>query len=115
MWWLWDMQQMYQKYSELQKKLSKTLIRSKDWWIVIDITADTKIQDVKIEDESLLNPDNKEQLETAIKNAITKWQQKAQEVAMEKTKEVLWFDPSQLGSMLWGMWWWQWGWFPWLN
>ncbi len=108
--WLWDMQQMYTKYQDLQKKLSKTLIRAKESWVIIDITADTKVKEVKIEDESLLSPERKEEMEEAIKNAIVKWQQKAQEVAMEKTKEILWFDPSELGSMFW--WGWAWGWFP---
>lgn len=110
--WLWDMQQMYNKYNQLQDKLSKTLIRAKQSWVIIDITADTVVKDVKIEDESLLSLDRKEELENAIKWAIIKWEQKAKEVAMEKTKEIFWFDPSQLTSMFW---WWQGGWFPWLN
>lgn len=109
---LGDMKQMYDKYQQLQKKLSNTLIRAKESGVVIDITADMKIKDVKIEDESLLSLDKKEDLEIAIKNAFVKWQQKAQEVAMEKTKEVLWFDPNQLASMFW---WGQGGWFPGLN
>jgi len=112
MWWLGDMQKMYKKYQELQKKLWNTLIRAKESWVIIDITADTKIKDVKIEDETLLSIDKKEQLEEAIKNAFIKWQEKAQQVAMEKTKEILWFDPSQLA---WMMWWWAGWWFPWLN
>ena len=96
---LWDIQQMYKKYQELQKKLSNTLIRAKEGGVVIDITADMKIKDVKIEDESLLSVDNKEQLEEAIKKAFIKGQQKATEVAMQKTKEILWFDPNQIASM----------------
>ena len=108
---LWDIQQMYKKYQELQKKLSNTLIRAKEGGVVIDITADMKIKDVKIEDESLLSVDNKEQLEEAIKKAFIKGQQKATEVAMQKTKEILWFDPNQIASMF-G---WQGGGFPGLN
>ncbi len=111
-WWLGDIQQMYKKYQDLQKKLSNTLIRSKQDWITIDITADMKIRKVSIEDETLLSVDNKEKLEEAIKNAFVKWQQKATEVAMEKTKEILWFDPNELWKMFWwgGVWW-----FPGLN
>lgn len=108
--WLWDIQKMYNKYQELQKKLAKTLIRAKEAWVVIDITADIKVKEVKIEDESLLSLEKKEELEEAIKKAIIKWQQKAQEVAMEKTKEILWFDPQQLSSMF--SWTWAGGWFP---
>lgn len=110
--WLWNMQQMYKKYQELQKKLSNTLIRAKESWVIIDITAEMKVKDVKIEDVNLLTIEKKEELENAIKQAIIKWQQKAQEVAMAKTKEILWFDPSQLTSMFW---WWQGWWFPGLN
>ncbi len=112
MWGLGDMKQMYTKYQELQKKLWNTLIRAKESWVIIDITADTKIKDVKIEDETLLSIEAKEQLEEAIKKAFIKGQEKAQQVAMEKTKEILGFDPSQLA---WMMWWQGGGWFPWLS
>jgi len=108
---LGDIQQMYKKYQELQNKLAKTLIRAKESGVIIDITADIKVKDVKIEDESLLSVDRKEDLENAIKNAFTKGQQKAQEVAMEKTKEILGFDPNQLAGMMGG----QWGGFPGMN
>jgi hypothetical protein len=40
-------------------------------------------------------------LEWAIKACFEKWQAKAQEVAMEKTKEILWFDPNDLAGMMW--------------
>jgi DNA-binding protein YbaB len=86
---LGDLQQMYKKYQELQKKLSKTLIRAKENGVIIDITADMKVKDVKIEDETLLSLDRKTELEESIKNAFIKGQQKATEVAMKKTKEVL--------------------------
>lgn len=112
MWWMWDMAGMFKKYQELQKKLSNTLIRAKESGVIIDITADTKVKDVKIEDETLLSVDRKSELEENIKKAIIKWQEKAQQVAMDKTKEILWFDPKQLTSMLW---WGQGGWFPNLN
>jgi len=100
--WLGDIQQMYKKYQDLQKKLANTLIRAKQDGVVIDITADMKIKKVSIEDESLLSVDNKEKLEEAIKQAFVKGQQKATEVAMEKTKEILGFDPNQLAGMLGG-------------
>jgi len=100
--WLGDIQQMYKKYQELQKKLANTLIRAKQDGVVIDITADMKVKKVTIEDESLLSVDNKEKLEEAIKQAFVKGQQKATEVAMEKTKEILGFDPNQLAGMLGG-------------
>ena len=101
---LGDLQQMYKKYQDLQKKLSNTLIRAKQDGVVIDITADMKIKKVTIEDDSLLSVENKEKLEEAIKQAFVKGQQKATEVAMEKTKEILGFDPNQLASMFGGNW-----------
>jgi len=96
---LGDLQQMYKKYQDLQNKLANTLIRAKENGVVIDITADMKIKAVKIEDDSLLSVERKEELENAIKNAFIKGQQKATEVAMQKTKEILGFDPNQLASM----------------
>ena len=68
----------------------------------IDIAND--IKKVTIEDDSLLSVENKEKLEEAIKQAFVKGQQKATEVAMEKTKEILGFDPNQLASMFGGNW-----------
>jgi len=93
---------MYKKYKDLQDKLSNTLIRAKENGVVIDITADMKVKDVKIEDDSLLSVDRKSELEENIKKAFVKGQQKATEVAMQKTKEILWFDPNQLAGMLGG-------------
>jgi DNA-binding protein YbaB len=69
---LGDIQQMYKKYQELQNKLEKTLIRAKEQGVIVDITASMKIKDVKIENESLLTPDRKSELEEAIKNAFIK-------------------------------------------
>ncbi len=101
-----DMAKMATKYKKLQKKLSKTVIRANENGIIIDITAESKVKDVKIDDESLLKPENKEDIENAIKTAIQKAQNKAQEVAMEKTEEILWFNPQDL---MWGMMGGQWG------
>jgi hypothetical protein len=44
--------------------------------------------------------DRKADLENAIKAAFDKGQAKAQEVAMEKTKEILGFDPNDLAGMM---------------
>jgi hypothetical protein len=43
-------------------------------------------------------------LESLIVACFQKAQNKAQEVAAEKTKEVLWFDPSNIWNMLGGWW-----------
>ncbi len=109
-WNLWDMTQMYQKYKKLQESMKNTVIRAREDWVLIDITAEMKIKDVKIEDEALLDPSRKEDMENAIQAAIEKGQTKAQEVAMEKTKEILGFDPNDLAWMMW--WWWAGWWMP---
>lgn len=106
---------MYDKYKKLQDALKKLLIRSKEDPVTFEITGEQKIKDVKINSEELERvrwADNVRNLEKAIKTAIDKWQAKAQELAMEKTKEILWFDPNDLAGMMWGMWG-RWGWwFP---
>ncbi|MBP6910345.1 hypothetical protein KBC03_01995 [Patescibacteria group bacterium] len=61
-----------------------------------------KIKKVDIVDESVLSVERKSELEQAIQIAFEKGQAKAQEIATEKTKEILGFDPSQMGSMLGG-------------
>jgi DNA-binding protein YbaB len=48
-----------------------------------------KLKDLHINDDSLLNPDKKEDLEKLLIAAIQKAQNKAQEVVAEQTKEIL--------------------------
>jgi DNA-binding protein YbaB len=48
-----------------------------------------KIKDIKINDTSLLNPDNKSNLESLLIATMQKAQTKAQEVVAEKSKDVL--------------------------
>jgi len=48
-----------------------------------------KVQDIKIHDDSLLDPNDKAALEKKLMTAVSKAQQKAQEVVQEKTKEIL--------------------------
>lgn len=109
-----EMKKMYDKYQKLQKALKNVVIRAKegsyidangdnvDGAVVIDITGENKVKDISINDETLLSLEKKNDLELLLKDAIQKAQTKMQEVATEKTKEILGFDPSQLGSMMWG-------------
>ena len=113
-----ELKKMYDKYKELQKALKNLVIRAKEWeytdedWekksaIVIDMTWEMKIRDFKVNNLELLDPSKKDELEELVVKAFQKAQNKAQEVAAEKTKEVLWFDPSNLAWMLGGgNWWW---------
>lgn len=110
---MWELKQMYDKYKKLQEALKNTVIRSREWWIIIDLSAEMKIKDIKIEDETILSPENKENVEKAFKVAFEKAQNKAQEIAMEKTKEILWFDPSNIAWLLWWAWWGM-PWIPWI-
>lgn len=104
-WKIWEMKQMYDKYKKLQDALKKIIIRAKENGIVIDMSAEQKVMKIDIEDVDLLQPSRKEAIETALKVAFEKAQAKAQEVAMEKTKEILGFDPNDLAGMLGGMGW----------
>lgn len=106
---------MYDKYKTLQKALQNLVIRAKEWKykdqdgeekdsIIVDISWEMKLKDLKINDESLLSPNKKEDLEKIIITCFQKAQTKAQEIVAEKTKEILWFDPSDMANMMW--WWW---------
>lgn len=117
---VWELKKMYDKYKTLQSALKNLVIRGKEGkftdseWnegdsIIIDISGEMKLRDLKINDMKLLDPSKKEQLESLITSCFQKAQNKAQEIAAEKTKEILWFDPSNIGNMLgwWGI--------PWLS
>jgi DNA-binding protein YbaB len=107
-----EMKKMYDKYKKLQSALKNVVIRAKegtytspdgtqmDDGVVIEITGENKVRDVSINDTSLLSIDKRDDLENLIKDAIAKAQSKVQEVAADKTKEILGFDPSQLGQMM---------------
>jgi len=107
-----ELKKMYDKYKTLQKALQKLIIRAKEGsfmdegeekpQIVVDISGEMKIQDIKINDNSLLNPNDKWTLEKKLMVAVSKAQTKAQEVVQEKTKEILGFDPSDMANMMWG-------------
>jgi len=92
---------MYDKYKELQKALKKLVIRAREDWVVIEITWEQKVRSVTIEDDTLLDIASKSRIEQAILKAVEKWQSKAQEVAMQKTKDILGFDPNDMAGMMW--------------
>lgn len=111
---------MYDKYKSLQKALKNLVIRGKEGkftWsdgteqdaIVVDISGEMKLRELHINDDSLLDPSKKSKLEDLITTCFQKAQTKAQEIVGEKTKEILWVDPSDMAGMLWG------GWIPWMN
>jgi len=107
--------EMFTKYKQLDKKLKSLVIRAKEWkymdgpeekdQVVIDISWEMKLKDLHINDDSLLSPNNKDNLEKLLIAAIQKAQNKAQEVVAEQTKEILWVDTNDLAWMLgwWGL------------
>lgn len=108
-----ELKKMYDKYKELQKALKNLVIRAKEGEftdengekvssVIIDMTAEMKIRDFKINEIALLDSSKKEILEELVVKAFQKAQNKAQEVAAEKTKDILGFDPSNLAGMLGG-------------
>ncbi len=109
---LGEMKKLYDKYKTLQDKLKNLLIRAKEGKfvdtdgteredaIVVDMTGEMKVSALVINDISLLSADKKQVLETLIVKTFIKAQSKAQEVAGEKTKEILWFDPSDMAGMM---------------
>jgi len=109
---LWQYKEMFTKYKQLDKKLKSLIIRAKEWkyiedgeekdQVVIDISWEMKLKDLHINDESLLNPSNKDDLEKLLIAAIQKAQNKAQEVVAEQTKEILGVDTNDLAGMLGG-------------
>lgn len=117
---VWEMKKMYDKYKTLQNALKNLVIRGKEWKftdaegneadsIIVDISWEMKLRSLSINNDSLLDPSKKAELENLIITCFQKAQNKAQEVAAEKTKEILWFDPSNIGNMLWGWW------IPWMS
>ena len=110
---LWQYKEMFQKYKKLEQKLKNLIIRAKEWkytedWeekdqVVIDISWEMKLKDLHINDESLLDPSRKWELENLLITAIQKAHNKAQEVVAEQTKEILGVDTNDLAGMLgWG-------------
>lgn len=108
-----EMKKLYDKYRTLQKKLKNLIIRAKEWsWndgeedrddaVLVDISGEMKVQRIVINNDWLLSPDNKEELENLLVAAVMKAQEKAQEVAAERTKEILGFDPSDMAGMMGG-------------
>ncbi len=110
---LGEMKKMYDKYKTLQKALKNLVIRGKEGkftWpdgteqdaIVVDISGEMKLRELHINDDALLSPSKKSELESLITKCFQKAQDKAQEIVGEKTKEILGVDPSDMASMLGG-------------
>lgn len=87
---MFDQAKMLMKAKKVQDELKKTEIEAKgaDGKVTVVFTGELKLQELSI-DESMLEPDNKDYLERALKETIGQAMQKAQAVAAEKTREVM--------------------------
>lgn len=118
LWKIWQMKQAYDKYKSLKKTLDNLVIRAKEWkyidedgnevqWaVVVDLDWEMKLRNFMINDTTLLDPKKKSELEKLVIATFQKAQAKAQEVAAEKTKDLLGVDPNNLWAlwdMLWGL------------
>jgi len=106
---LGDMKKMYDKYKQLEKTLKNLTIRAKEGkmqdtedepQVVVEISGEMKLKNLEIRDDSLLNPESKEELQDLIIAAFVKGQNKAQEIVAEKTKEITGIDSNDLAGML---------------
>ena len=118
---IWQYKKMFDNYKKLEQKLKNLIIRAKEWkytedWEekerrrkeldnkeIINIDYEEEINKLHINDESLLDPSRKWELENLLITAIQKAHNKAQEVVAEQTKEILWVDTNDLAGML-GWW-----------
>lgn len=84
---LWDLQR---KAKAIQKELKETEIEAKsgDGRITVVFNGEQHIQDIQI-DSSLLNPDNKHELEKNLKTVIAEALSRAQALAADRTKDVM--------------------------
>ena len=89
-----DLMKLQQEAEKIKKELWNTHIEAEVDWVVITVDWEMKIVWTIIEDVNILKDQKK--LESAITAAANKWLKKAQEIAMEKMKDVM---PN-----MWGMW-----------
>lgn len=85
-----DQIKMLNELRKAQKELAKEIIEVEagDGLVVMQINGELKIKEVKIDPE-MVDLDNIEELEDAVKAAIRDGMQKAQEIAAEKMKPYM--------------------------
>jgi len=84
------MYDMARKAKAIQKKLRKTKITANalDEQIKVIINGEMTVEDVSIAD-SLLEPSNKADLETGLKEAINQAHKQAQQIAAQESKDLM--------------------------
>ena len=83
---LYDLQK---KARKIQKELKDTEIEAKssNGWVTVVFNGEQHLTDIEIADEAL-SPENKNQLEKDLKNAVTQAIARAQAHAAEQMKEI---------------------------
>lgn len=85
-----DQMKMLNELRKAQKELKKqkVVVEAGDGLVEVTINGELKIEDVTI-DATMVDVDNIDELETAIKNAVRDGLAKAQEIAAEKMKPLM--------------------------
>ena len=87
---MFDQAKMLLKARAIQGELKKTEIdaASRDDLVKVTVTGELKLKSVTI-DESMLQPSKKAELERLVQATIAEAFQQAQQIAAEKTREVM--------------------------
>lgn len=85
-----DQMKMVMKARAIQNELKKTEIdaASRDDLVKVTVTGELKLKSISI-DESLLAPEKKAEIERLIQATVAEAFQQAQQIAAEKTREVM--------------------------
>ncbi|MBI4032360.1 YbaB/EbfC family nucleoid-associated protein [Candidatus Berkelbacteria bacterium] len=85
---MFDQAKAMLRAKKAQDDLKKTEIEASGGGITVVFTGDLKMASISV-DEGLLTPERKAELERNLKGTITQGMQQAQQVAAEKTREVM--------------------------
>lgn len=85
---MFDQAKAMLRAKKAQDELKKTEIEAAGNGVKVVFTGDLKLAQIEV-DEAFLSPDRKAELERNLKDTITQGMQQAQQVAAEKTREVM--------------------------
>lgn len=108
-----ELKDMYDKYKKLEKEISNLMViwregefihqdekgEEKKGDIMIKMDGKTNLVDFKITNPELLKEEKQLELESLIVKCFKKTQTKIQEEVQGRTQKIMWFDPSQIGSL----------------
>lgn len=85
---MFDQAKAMLRAKKAQDELKKTEIEAAGNGVTVVFTGDLKMASINV-DEAMLAPERKAELERSLKDTITQGMQQAQQVAAEKTREVM--------------------------